>query len=118
MYIYRVLRFLRLLDFPPLELAHITAPIRATFLRQRQASIKSAEPSTGTSKRSRGEAFTTFPASGTMSAAEETFVDPTAAMDPSGGADDVDPTIAPSSLTSCHDGVFHDYSSGTWTTSG
>ena len=53
-----------------------------------------------------------------MSAAEETFVDPTAAMDPSGGADDVDPTIAPSSLTSCHDGVFHDYSSGTWTTSG
>ena len=30
-----------------------------------------------------------------MPIAEETFVDPTAAMDPSGGADDVDPTIAP-----------------------
>ena len=27
MYIYRILRFLRLSNFPPLQLAHITAPI-------------------------------------------------------------------------------------------
>ena len=52
MYIYRILRFLRLLDFPPLELVHITALIGATFLRWRQVQIKSAEPSTGTLKRS------------------------------------------------------------------
>lgn len=40
MYIYRILRFLGLLDFPPLELVHITAPIKATFLRQRRAQMK------------------------------------------------------------------------------
>jgi len=34
MYIYRILRFLGLLDFPLLELVHIIAPIRATFLSQ------------------------------------------------------------------------------------
>ena len=34
MYIYRILRFLGLLDFSPLELVHIIAPIGATFLRQ------------------------------------------------------------------------------------
>ena len=34
MYIYRILRFLRLLVFPPLELVHITALIGATFFRQ------------------------------------------------------------------------------------
>ena len=32
MYIYRILRFLGLLVFPPLELVHITAPIGATKL--------------------------------------------------------------------------------------
>ena len=37
MYIYRILRFLGLFEFPPLELVHITALIGATFLRQRQA---------------------------------------------------------------------------------
>ena len=95
MYIYRVLRFLRLSDFPPLEFVHITAPIRATFLRQRQASIKSAEPSTGTSKRSRGENFTIAPTIGTIPAAEGTFVDLTAAVDPFGGANDVNPIVAP-----------------------
>ena len=35
-----------------------------------------------------------------MLAAEETFVDPTAAVDPSGGAEDVDPMIA-SPLSLC-----------------
>ena len=30
-----------------------------------------------------------------MPAIEETFVDPTASVDPSGGANDVDPTVAP-----------------------
>ena len=34
MYIYRILRFLGLSDFPPLKLVHITTPIGATFLRQ------------------------------------------------------------------------------------
>ena len=34
MYIYRILRFLGLSKFPPLELVHITTPIGATFLRQ------------------------------------------------------------------------------------
>ena len=58
--------------------------------------MKSAEPSTRTSKRSRGEAFTTAPASGTMLAAKETFVDPTVIVDPFGGTDDVDPTVTPS----------------------
>ena len=57
--------------------------------------MKSAEPSTGTSKRSRGEASTATPASGAMPATEETFVDPTATVDPSGGDNDVDPTIDP-----------------------
>ena len=37
MYIYRVLNFLGLSNFLPLELVHINAPIGATFLRQRQA---------------------------------------------------------------------------------
>ena len=30
-----------------------------------------------------------------MPTAEETFVDPIAAVDPSGGADEVDPTVTP-----------------------
>ena len=51
MFIFRILRFLGLLDFPPLELMHITAPIGATYLRQRQALMKSAEQSIETSKR-------------------------------------------------------------------
>ena len=95
MYIYRILRFLGLSNFPPLELVHITAPIGATFHRQLQAQIKSAEPSTGTSKRSRGEASTTTSSSGAMPAAEEVHVDPTAAMDPSGDDYHVDPTVTP-----------------------
>ena len=69
MFIFRILRFLGLLDFPPLELMHITAPIGATYLRQRQVQMKNAEQSTGTSKRSRGDVATT---SGTMPATEET----------------------------------------------
>ena len=57
--------------------------------------MKSAKPSTGTLKRSRGEASTTAHAFGTMPTTEETFVDPTVAVDPSGGANDVDPIVAP-----------------------
>ena len=57
--------------------------------------MKSVEPSTRTSKRSRGEALTTTLTYGAMLVVEEMFVDPTAAVDPSGGAEDVDPTIAP-----------------------
>ena len=95
MYIYRILRFLGLSNFPPLKLVHITTPVRATFLRQIQAQMKSAKPSIRTSKRSRGEASITTPSSSTMSAAKETFMDQTAVVYPSGGADDVDPTVAP-----------------------
>jgi len=77
MYIYRILRFLGLSNFPPLELVHITAPIGATFHKQLQAQMKGAELSTGTSKRSRGEASTTTSSSGAMLATEEVHVDPT-----------------------------------------
>ena len=91
---YGILRFSELSKFPPLELVHITASIEATYLRQRQAHMKSVEQSTGTSKRLRGEAFTTAFASGTMLAIEETFMGLTAVVDPFGGADDVDPTVA------------------------
>ena len=47
------------------------------------------------SKRSWEEASTTAPAFGIMPAAEETFVDPTTAVDPSSGDNDVDPTVTP-----------------------
>ena len=57
--------------------------------------MKSAEPSIGTQKRSRGEASTTALAFGAMPVAEETFVDPIAVMDPSGGVDNVNPTVTP-----------------------
>ena len=57
--------------------------------------MKSAKPSTRTLKRSRGEASTIAPTSGIMPVTEETSVDPITAVDPSGGVDDVDPTIDP-----------------------
>ena len=95
MYIYRILRFLGLSDFPHLELVHITSLVGAAFLRQQQAQMKSAKPSTGKSKRSRGETSTTAPTFGTMSTAKETFVDLTVVVYPSSGVDDVDPTVTP-----------------------
>ena len=54
--------------------------------------MKSVEQSTETSKRPQGDAATT---SSTMIATEETFVDPTVAVDPTGDAEDVDPLVAP-----------------------
>ena len=57
--------------------------------------MKSVEPSIGSSKRSRGAASTTASGSGAMRAAKETFVDPTAVVDPFGGADDANPIVAP-----------------------
>ena len=54
--------------------------------------MKSAEPSIGTSKRSRGDASTT---SGAMPTVEEVFMDSTPIVDPAGDAEDVDPTVAP-----------------------
>ena len=53
--------------------------------------MKSAEPSTGTSKRPRGDASTT---SSAMPIVEKTYVDPTVAVDPV-GHEDVDPLVAP-----------------------
>ena len=57
--------------------------------------MKSAKPSTRTLKRSRGEAYTIAPTSGIMPVIEETSVDPITAVDPSSGADGVDPTVDP-----------------------
>ena len=57
--------------------------------------MKSVEPSLGTSKRPRGEAFTTALASGDQPTAEEVHVDHIAAMDPIGDDDTVDPTVTP-----------------------
>ena len=54
--------------------------------------MKSAKPSTGTSKRLKGDASTT---SSTMFATEETYVDPIAAMDHAVHSKDVDPSGAP-----------------------
>ena len=92
-YIYRVLNFLGLSNFPPLELVHIIASIEVIFLRQRQAQMKSAEPSTWTSKRPRGEASTATPTSSDMPTAKEVHMNPIATMDPSSDDDVVDPTV-------------------------
>ena len=90
-FIYKVLLFLGINSFPFIKLVHITAPMEATFIRQRQVQMKSAKPSTWTSKRPRGEASTTAPTSGDQAAAEEIHVDPIATADP---------TVAPLSLCS------------------
>ena len=74
------------------ELVHITTPIGATYLRKRQAQMKSAELSTGTFKRPQGDAAT---ASSTMPTTEETFVDLTVVVDPASDVEDVDPLVAP-----------------------
>ena len=94
-FIYKVLNFLGLSNFPPLELLHIIAPIGATFLRQRQAHMKSAEPSTRTSKRPRGDASSIAPTSGVQPAAKEIHVDPTATVDLISDDDATEPTVTP-----------------------
>ena len=93
-FIYMVLLFLGLDSFPSLKLVHIIALIEATFLKKRQAQMKSAKPSTETLKGPRGEASTATPASGDQPTTEEILVDPIATMDLA--ADDTaDPTVAP-----------------------
>ena len=87
-FIYRVLNYLESEKFPPLELVHITAPIGATFLKQRYAQRKLVEPSVSTSKRPHVDVAAT----GDMSA-EEIHIDPTTAMDPD--TTDSEPTIPP-----------------------
>ena len=52
-FIYRVLNFLGLENFPSLELIHIIAPIGATFLKQQSAQKKNVGPSVSSSKRPR-----------------------------------------------------------------
>ena len=52
-FIYRVLNFLGLENFPSLELIHIIALIGTTFLKQRSAQKKNVGPSVGSSKRPR-----------------------------------------------------------------
>ncbi|XP_075655011.1 uncharacterized protein LOC142625203 [Castanea sativa] len=73
-----------------------TEEVYETLTKQRQAQIKNVKPSTGTSKRPRGEASTATPASGDMHAAEEVHVDPTTVVDPFGDDDVVDPIVTPS----------------------
>ena len=51
--------------------------------------MKRVEPSTETSKRSRGETTTAAPASSDLPDVEEVHVDPTEAVDPSGDDDTV-----------------------------
>ena len=76
-FIYRVLNYLESENFAPLELVHITAPIGATFLKQRYAQRKLDEPSVSTSKRPRVDVVT---ATGDMSV-KEIHIDLTTAMD-------------------------------------
>ena len=73
-FIYRVLNFLGLENFPSLELIHIIAPIGATFLKQRNAQKKNVRPSVGSSKRPRVQSTV-----GDVHA-EESPVDPTTAI--------------------------------------
>ena len=57
--------------------------------------MKSVEPSTGTSKRPRGEASTATPASGDMPTTKEVHVNPTIAMDPSSDEDAINLIVTP-----------------------
>ena len=63
-FIYRVLNYLELENFPSIELVHITAPIGVTFSRKKSDQMKNVEPSIGTSKRPRVEASTTASTTG------------------------------------------------------
>ena len=70
-FIYRVLYYLHLENFPSLELIHIITPIGATLLKQRSAQKKNVGPSVGSSKRPRVQSIV-----GDVHA-EESLVDPT-----------------------------------------
>ena len=50
-FIYRVLDYVGLENFPSLKLIHITAPIGAPFLKQQTAQKRNVGPSVGSSKR-------------------------------------------------------------------
>ena len=89
-----MLNYLELENFPSLELVCITAPIGATFLRQRSAQRKNVEPSISTLKRLRVEASTAAPTIGDL----PTAVDPTIKeihVDPTTNTDIADPTLTP-----------------------
>ena len=79
-------------EFPSLEFVHIITPVGTTYLRQRQAQMKSVEPTTRMPKRPRGDASTTF---GAKLAAKETYVDLMNVVDLAGRPKDVDPSRAP-----------------------
>ena len=57
--------------------------------------MKSVEPSTGTWKQPRGQAFIAAPDSGDQPSAKEIHVNPTAAVDLAGDANTINPTITP-----------------------
>ena len=52
-FIYRVLKYLGLENFPSQELVYILAPIGVKFLKRRSAQKKIVDPSVGSSKRPR-----------------------------------------------------------------
>ena len=82
-FICRILNYLELEHFPSSELVHLTAPIRATFLKQCNAQKKPAEPSEGTTKRPRVEP-----------SREDVSVDPIAAVADDDEEDDDDVDVA------------------------
>ena len=57
-FIYKVLCYVGVENFPSLELIHITAPIGATFLKQQTAQKRNVGPSVGSSKRPRVQSTT------------------------------------------------------------
>ena len=73
-FIYRVLNFLGLENFPSLELIHITTLIGVTFLKQRSAQKRNVGPSVGSSKRPRVQS------TAEDVHAEQSPVDPTATV--------------------------------------
>ena len=89
-FLHRVLLHLELEHFPPLVLLRITAPIGATFLRQRAAQKKLGV------KRPRVESSIGAPIGGQSivgdPAMDEAFVDPIAVMD-SGASTSYSPII-------------------------
>lgn len=86
-YICRILSFIELEHFPSSKLVHLTAPIRATFLKQCNAQRKPTKPSVGTTKRQREEP-----------SHEDVPIDPTTAVDVDVATDADGPSTASHSL--------------------
>lgn len=92
-FIYRVLNYLDLENFPPLELVHITSPIGATFLKQWYAQRKPIKLSVGTLQRSRVDVVVATALAARNMPTKEIHIDPTAVVDLDTA--DAKPTIPP-----------------------